>query len=187
MHHTHICAHLSLPHIWQLVQPSQVVRPCRNHNQRCQWHHQQPPLVVVNHVCTHILRATGMCNMLLKPLVPQNAGLGSHRTWYLGWDVDQAIMVSKRMNDLVWLPIQQLSVENLSSFIFLHMYVCIICTPNGVLWELKLCYCLPYGTLIVPLNILTLPPWGVPCRSPLVHFNCWVKCYLNHRSLRMRA
>ena len=109
--------------------------------------------------------------MLLKPLVPQNAGLGSHRTWYLGWDVDQAIMVSKRMNDLVWLPTQKLSVENLSSFIFLHMYVCIICTPNGVLWELKLCYCLPYGTPIVPLNILTLPPWGVPCRSPLVHFN----------------
>ena len=83
----------------------------------------------------------------------------------------QAIMVSKKMNDLVWLPTQKLSVENLSSFIFLHMYVCIICTPTGVLWELKLCYCLPYGTLIVPLNILTLPPWGVPCRSPLVHFN----------------
>ena len=109
--------------------------------------------------------------MLLKPPVPQDAGLGSQWAWYLGWDVGQAIMVSKKMNDLVWLPTQKLSVENLSSFIFLHMYVCIICTPTGVLWELKLCYCLPYGTLIVPLNILTLPPWGVPCRSPLVHFN----------------
>ena len=66
---------------------------------------------------------------------PQNEGLRLQQTWYLGWDVGQAIVSAKRMYSLLLLSTPKLSVEYLFYFIFLHIYIRDIGSPTRVLWD----------------------------------------------------